>query len=114
MYNKLERRGYSGKYLFKYFLKFCTRYPATTKYSVADGESLWLMIENYNVTKSCCIYDYDAIKDIVQPCKIYLTDVYCKEKTQVRKPCTVRLENIHSKVHNKLSSENNLHVLPKV
>ena len=55
-------------------------------------------------------------KHIYTKCKISLTDVYCKEKAQVTpvlKPCNVRLENIHLKVHNKLSSENNLHVLPK-
>ena len=117
LYNKLERRGYSGKILLKYFLKFCTQYPAATKYSVTDGESLWLMVENYCTTKSCCVYDYDAIDDIVKPCTVVLTDMYFKEKakqTPFLKPCTVHWKILNQKILIRLVLETSIRFYPRV
>ena len=61
LYRKLESRGYGGEILFKYFLKFCSRYPADIKYGVTDGESLWMMSTKKKAIKACCVYDYDVL-----------------------------------------------------
>ena len=97
LYLKLESRGYDGKILSKYFLKFCSRYPADIKYGVPDGESLWMMSTNYKAIKSCCVYDYDAIEKMTRPCKVMLQDINSTQKatfTQTLKPCIVRLDGI--------------------
>ena len=85
------------KILSKYFLKFCSRYPADIEYGVPDGESLWMMSTNYKAIKSCCVYDYDAIEEMTRPCKVVLQDIYYTQKakfTHILKPCTVRLDDI--------------------
>ena len=70
LYSKLEIRGYSEKILKRFSPRFCSRYPVCIKYGVTNGESLWLMTKNYNATKSCCVYDYNAVEEIVIPSKI--------------------------------------------
>ena len=97
LFRKLESRGYSGKTLSRYFLKFCNKYPANIKYGAQDGNALWLMITNYVTNKTCSVYDYDAIDRIVRPCEVVLKDIYFKEKakcTPILKPCVVFLDNI--------------------
>lgn len=100
LYTKLFNRGYNEKTLSKYFLKFCSRYPATVKYGFPDGGCFWNKIKHHDDTNSYSIYNYNAIKEIIQPCNILLEDIYQKEKVRflpVLKHCTVNLENIKSK-----------------
>ena len=81
--SKLEIRGYSGKILKGLFLRFSSRYPVCIRYGVTNGESLRLMTKNYNATKSCCVYDYKSVEEIVILCKIILDDCYSQEKCQI-------------------------------
>ena len=75
LYSKLEGRGYKGKILIRYFLKFCSRYPVNLKYSMADGYSLWAYVQSHRKSESCSIYDYDAINKIVRSCHVALDDI---------------------------------------
>ncbi len=70
LYTKLHSRGYSKTILARYFLKFCTRYPVYVKYGVTDGSILWQSVLSYQSSKSCCVYDYEAISELVKPCSI--------------------------------------------
>ena len=72
LYRKLHTRGYSKSILSRFFLKFCSRYPIDIKYNVSDGNALWNSVLNLVATKSCCIYDYEAIDEIVKPCHVVL------------------------------------------
>lgn len=95
LYGKLKTRGFKGDRLYRYFLRFCSQYPVCTKYTVTDGESLWEKITNSKLTTSYSVYDYDAIRGIILPCKIKLKDVYYKEKatfSSVLNPCTIRIK----------------------
>ena len=88
VYNKLHGRGYSGKVLTKYFLKFCSRYPVDLKYNIPDGNSLWTKVQKHEKSKSCCIYDYEAIDEIVKSCNVVLDDIYpyTKSISEVKNP----------------------------
>ena len=76
LYNKLERRGYSGKILQRYFNKFCSRYPACEKYGVQDGHALWVKVFTHQTSISCSVYDYEAIRNITKACEVVLKDIY--------------------------------------
>ena len=72
LYFKLHKRGYSKTILARYFLKFCDRYPIDVKYNSPDGKVLWSSVLHLETSKSCCVYDYEAIDELVKPCKVVL------------------------------------------
>ena len=84
LYNKLYSRGYSKNILSRFFLKFCDRYPVYIKYGVSDGSTLWRNALEFQSSKSCCIYDYEAVSKLVKPCSIVLEELYpdLAEKSQ--------------------------------
>lgn len=87
LFFKLRGRGYSESILTRYFLKFCGRYPVDLKYGCSDGESLWAFVMCYQASRSCSIYDYEAISEIVKPCTVVLEDMCPSENVvTVNKP----------------------------
>ena len=70
LYTKLHKRGYSKSMLSRFFLKFCTRYPVDIMFGAPDGNSLWLSVLQFESSKSCCIYDYEAIAELIKPCSV--------------------------------------------
>ena len=72
--DKLSNRGYLLSTLKKYFLRFCTIYPAPYKYGSADS-SLWEMTNGVVFGGSCCIYDQEAVKNLVKPCFVRLEGI---------------------------------------
>ena len=74
LFKKLSGRGYSGNILKRFFLKFCGRFPVDLKYDVLDGNALWekIFVPKHNF--SCSIYDYEAIGNIIRPCRVVLND----------------------------------------
>ena len=86
LYNKLANRGYKSNILIRFFLKFCSRYPADLKYGVPDGDALWSFVQSYKHSKACCIYDHEAIKSLTRPCEISLVDVDPDKKLKGRSP----------------------------
>ena len=91
LYSKLNTRGYSGTILKRFFLKFCGRFPIDIKYDFSDGNALWERIFGPNNSFSCCIYDYEAVKSIIRPCKVVLSDIdSAQSKTLIMDdlPCT--------------------------
>ena len=72
LFFKLSGRGYSSSILKRYFLKFCGRYPVDLKYNVPDGSALWESTFESDRALSCSIYDYEAIGEMIKPCKIVL------------------------------------------
>ena len=94
IYKKLSSRGYKDNILYRYFLKFCNRYPVLTKFG-SNANALWSS-SIYFQNVSCASYDYDAIRNIVRPCKVSLQDIYSKEKTPFLpnlKTCSLPLED---------------------
>ena len=73
LFNKLSGRGYSGNILKRFFLKFCGRLPIDIKYDFTDGNTLWETIFTPKHDHSCCVYDYEAIQNIIRPCKVILS-----------------------------------------
>ena len=73
LFNKLSTRGYSGNILTRFFLKFCGRFPIDIKYDFTDGNTLWETIFTPRHDISCCVYDYEAIQNIIRPCKVILS-----------------------------------------
>ena len=93
---KLSTRGYSITTLYKYFLKFCSKYPANLKYGVQDGRALWNLTYSKS-TSSCCVYDENTTRAMVKPCKIVLKDVYDGVKSKsshLLKNCFVPLLDV--------------------
>ena len=78
IYKKLTLRGYKDKTLFRYFLKFCSRYPVLAKFGFNDSKLLWLATKKQSCV-SCNCFDEAAISEVVRPCKIVLTDFYAQE-----------------------------------
>ena len=72
LYGKLSGRGYSCTILKRFFLKFCGRYPIDLKYDFSDGNTLWDRIFETSCISSCNVYDYEAIGNIIRPCKVIL------------------------------------------
>ena len=77
---KLGRRGYNLRTLQKSFLKFCSAYPAPSKYGVHDGNLLWDQTVSYELVTSCYSYDYGAVKKLTKECSIVLRDIYPSNK----------------------------------
>ena len=77
---KLGRRGYNLRTLEKSFLKFCSAYPAPTKYSVHDGNVLWELTVSFELTTSCYSYDLDAVRKLTKACSVVLRDIFPRDR----------------------------------
>ena len=73
---KLGRRGYNLRTLQKSFLKFCSAYPAPSKYGVHDGTTLWDQTVSHELITSCYLYDHDAVKKLTKECSVVLKDLF--------------------------------------
>ena len=71
---KLGRRGYNLRTLQKSFLKFCSAYPAPSKYGVHDGTTLWDQTVSHELITSCYLYDHDAVKKLTKECSVLLRE----------------------------------------
>ena len=85
--------------MFRFFLRFCSRYAVLSKFGFSDGKVFWLAtLEHSRV--SCNFWDQDAISEIIKPCKILLTDVYAQEKSKsVPLLYTSQIKSNDDKVH---------------
>ena len=77
---KLGRRGYNLRTLEKSFLKFCSAYPAPTKYGVHDGNVLWELTVSFELTTSCYSYDLDAVRKLTKACSVVLRDIFPRDR----------------------------------
>ena len=77
---KLGRRGYNLGTLKKSFLKFCSAYPAPSKYGVHDGFILWDQAVNYELITSCYSYDLGSVKKLTKECSIVLRDIFPSDR----------------------------------
>ena len=68
--SKLCFRGFKEDIFHKYFLRFCKRYPAASKYSCHCNELLWS--KTYIQYKSYNVADQLAVSTTIQPCSIIL------------------------------------------
>ena len=82
IYNKWSGRGYDDRILFRYFLKFCSRYPVLLKFSFASSKCLWSASLTHSFGTHCAIFDHDLVEGIVRPCKVILTDINKDQLTQ--------------------------------
>ena len=100
---KLSNRGYSLSTLQKYFLRFCTFYPAPLKYG-PDDVSLWELTRGNNAFGgSCCVYDQDAVETLIKPCTVRLENLYIKNK----EPCEVDVRVASNSESHNLSVHHN-------
>ena len=108
IYIKLFERGYSRNIFYKYFGKFCSKYPVLLKHGVKEVQLLWEMSIDFRSGVSCVVYDVDAVESIVKPCNIILHDIYGDIKSKYKsilKSCKVCLDKIHiSNTESKLTS----------
>ena len=86
LYSKLAGRGYESNILIRFFLKFCSRYPACLKYGVPDGDALWSFVQSYKHSEACCIYNHEAIKGLTRPCEVSLVDIDPDKTLKGRSP----------------------------
>ena len=75
LYKKLHTRGFNKNILVRYFLKFCTRFPINIKFGISDGDTLWRSVLQYSLTKSCCVYDYEAISKLTKSCRVVVDNI---------------------------------------
>ena len=85
---KLGRRGFNLQTLAKSFLKFCSAYPAPSKYGVHDGYALWELTTDKTLATSCYIFDHEAVRKLTKRCSVILRDIYPK-KHQSPHPLTL-------------------------
>ena len=76
LYTKLHQRGYSKCILIRYFLKFCSRYPIDIRYGITDGDTLRHFILQLWISRSCNVFDYEAIDEVIKPCSMVLDELY--------------------------------------
>ena len=76
LYTKLHQRGYSKCILIRYFLKFCSRYPIDIRYGITDGDTLRHFILQLWISRSCNVFDYEAIDEAIKPCSMVLDELY--------------------------------------
>ena len=99
--DKLSSRGYSIETLRKNFLRFCLFYPAPLKYGSSDVV-LWDMTSGTVFGGSCCVYDQDAVKKLIKPCSIRLTDIGTVHEKQGQSSISPTVEGQHPSVDNDL------------
>ena len=75
LYSKLYGRGFSKRILTRYFLKFCSRYPVDIRYGYADGDELWQAVVGFQASRSCSVFDYEAINEITRPCNVVVEEI---------------------------------------
>ena len=112
---KLRSRGYDVHLLYRYFNKFCYRYPVCLKYNVANGRALWDL--SYDISESgCIIYDEVAIKGITRPFKIVLEDMHFNLKSNTfldLKDCYIPLTDIMKEIPTaNVNTQNDLDIVP--
>ena len=109
---KLGRRGFNLQTLAKSFLKFCSAYPAPSKYGVHDGYALWELTTDKTLATSCYIFDHEAVRKLTKRCSVILRDI-CPRKTPITpsldSPCSYDTQestsNHESEVLNIYTSE---------
>ena len=73
---KLCGRGYNLNSINKSFLKFCSSYPAPSKFGVCDGYRLLDLVEDTSLVDSCGVDDQCMVKKLTRPCSVMLHEMF--------------------------------------